>query len=783
MLKRLQEICGVGCFSACRAPQIQFERMSLIYGENSYGKTTLCDILRSLAENDPSHITDRLSVPPPANRGQQVQISLALPNQNQETSMTFRRGSWTSPLPGDLKIEVFDTDFIHRNLFTGLSIERQNHENITRFVLGDSGVRLAQGIAAFKSELRSVNKVLRHIESSVFSDISDIQGFVTLVVCQDLPTIEAAIAGALNILESDRRLYSDLDSPRSRPEPKPYSCSESIDNLATSVEEALSATFEQVHRDAEAKLLEHLHSHTNDPAIGRNWVQQGTILIQSDACPFCGQQIAGDAAELIAAYQAVFNDVFGRYARDTIASLDGAQREFARVSCADLPLRMEQNHGILHQYPELRSIDELRDQLERMDHLSAEVLRRLEVWADTHQRLTERLTAAVQSKKENVHASAPPWGAGPSLDQYSALYRATDEYNRVIQSLIAGIARFKSNLDPDQIENRIREGDDALQKLRLCKRRLELSDTCQVYDRALTREGEIQREIDHLQEALEQEQTAFLDRYFSAINRIFAQLGSRRFTISSERSRRGHMPTIQLRASFNGVQITPSRLGMFFSESDRRALALSIFWARLETQEEADLLRTIVILDDPVTSFDDGRIDRTIRLIELQLPRLRQVIVLSHYPGYLRTFFQRINGRNEQILVAKLFQNEVGSHLTRAAPIDFTETDHQRAYRRIVDFIERRHHEDIFGDLRVFLETELRSRHHRTITKYDIGGLQFASLIDELTRLGAMLTDTRQSIEPLRLTLNTDHHVWTTRSHEEKIRIAEDVISCAYERL
>ena len=63
MLRRFQAICGVGCFSACRLPQIQFERTSLVYGENCYGKSTLCDILRSLAENVPAYITDRVTVP------------------------------------------------------------------------------------------------------------------------------------------------------------------------------------------------------------------------------------------------------------------------------------------------------------------------------------------------------------------------------------------------------------------------------------------------------------------------------------------------------------------------------------------------------------------------------------------------------------------------------------------------------------------------------------------------------------------------------------------------
>jgi ABC-type multidrug transport system ATPase subunit len=243
------------------------------------------------------------------------------------------------------------------------------------------------------------------------------------------------------------------------------------------------------------------------------------------------------------------------------------------------------------------------------------------------------------------------------------------------------------------------------------------------------------------------------------------------------------MPTVQLRVSFDGVPVTHNRLRSFFSESDRRALALSVFWARLVTRDEPNLARTVVVLDDPVTSFDAGRIDRTIRMVEAMLPRMRQVIVLSHYPDYLRTFFTRLNGARVGVLLASLYQDNHGSQLRRADPRDFTETDHQRAYRRIAGFAQRIHTEDVFSDLRVFLETEVRSHYHRDICMHDLGVLQFGALMDELVRLGAMPVDIRQTIELLRLTLNSDHHVWQRRAQEEKIAIAEDVLRCVYDGL
>ena len=231
------------------------------------------------------------------------------------------------------------------------------------------------------------------------------------------------------------------------------------------------------------------------------------------------------------------------------------------------------------------------------------------------------------------------------------------------------------------------------------------------------------------------------------------------------------------------MPVTQNRLRSFFSESDRRALAFAVFWARLEVLDPGEQARTIIVLDDPVTSFDDGRIDRTIRLIESRLPHLRQVIVLSHYPNYLRAFFTRLHGQPDGVLLAMLSQDETGSQMRRANPLDFTETDHQRAFRRITAFTERVHSDDVLCDLRVFLETEVRSRYHQAICLNNLRSVQFAPVLDELARLGAMSEDTRRAIEPLRLTLNTDHHAWMTRSHEEKIGIARDVLRFVYEEL
>ena len=75
-------------------------------------------------------------------------------DSNRESSVVFDQSRWNPSLPEDAQTYVFDTDFIHRNVFTGLTIERKNQENITQFVMGEAGVHNAKDIEDSKVESR-----------------------------------------------------------------------------------------------------------------------------------------------------------------------------------------------------------------------------------------------------------------------------------------------------------------------------------------------------------------------------------------------------------------------------------------------------------------------------------------------------------------------------------------------------------------------------------------------------------------------------------------------------
>ena len=92
MLRKILKIKKVGRFDNCSwRGGTQFEEMALIYGENSRGKSTYCDILRSLQSGIPDMILGRKRLGATGD----AEIELRADAGN----FVFKAGAWSSALP------------------------------------------------------------------------------------------------------------------------------------------------------------------------------------------------------------------------------------------------------------------------------------------------------------------------------------------------------------------------------------------------------------------------------------------------------------------------------------------------------------------------------------------------------------------------------------------------------------------------------------------------------------------------------------------------------------
>ena len=107
----------------------------------------------------------------------------------------------------------------------------------------------------------------------------------------------------------------------------------------------------------------------------------------------------------------------------------------------------------------------------------------------------------------------------------------------------------------------------------------------------------------------------------------------------------GGQPVYEPTIKFANEEITFDRLPFVFSDADRRALAFSIFIAKLKKKSESELKNTIILLDDPITSFDDNRISQTFIEIKNLAISCRQLIIAAHHSKFLLDTYERLKDR------------------------------------------------------------------------------------------------------------------------------------------
>ena len=112
MINKILSIKNVGRFVnyLCHG-DVEFQRLTLIFGENGVGKTMLSALFRSLGSADPQYLLERKSIKSSGQLEVCVRVDTA--------SHTFKNGNWDAPVPA---IHVFDTTFINDNVYSGVYV-------------------------------------------------------------------------------------------------------------------------------------------------------------------------------------------------------------------------------------------------------------------------------------------------------------------------------------------------------------------------------------------------------------------------------------------------------------------------------------------------------------------------------------------------------------------------------------------------------------------------------------------------------------------------------------
>jgi wobble nucleotide-excising tRNase len=277
MLKKISYINNVGTFlkHAVRGDS-ELRRLNLIHGENGRGKTTLCALLRSLRNGDPNLIQERKTIDSPADPSAHLIFDSGI--------CEFKDGAWKATYP---RLQIFDSEFITENVYSGDSINHDHKRNLCRIVLGEEGVKLAEKMDELDAQERTAASALNTTKADVQKLAPRGMTVEEFIALPNDSEIDAKIVAK----KKEISVIADAVAIRQKAELKEAKLSE----LPRDINAILGMTIEGVAADAELQVREHISQHVSAANIGNpeGWLQSGLAASNGRDCPFCAQSLDG----------------------------------------------------------------------------------------------------------------------------------------------------------------------------------------------------------------------------------------------------------------------------------------------------------------------------------------------------------------------------------------------------------------------------------------------------------------------------------------------------------
>lgn len=763
MINSIMNINDVGVFKSYNRGKTRlnknFGKFNVIFGENTCGKSTLSDIFKDVTEGSTERIRKRLTIPDGDN--QQVTISMT----NGKGNVKLKNNQWENEILRD-RIMIFDTEFIEENVFNGplLMKERDTKEQFTDFILGDKGVDLADDLMTLNSNRRSIKQEMtlsiptsqegnspEIIQKYVDIQIEDSKERLTLIYQEtevEKLRLEKILLNNKKILKLEKINNIELSQIKKT--------SKEIELISRILEESYSIS-DEIIKSIEEHKMHNLKKSKNADA----WLETGmTLMGEGKNCPFCNQYIS--ELNFIKKYQQEFIQGYEEYKKRIVQEIEEITLEWDILELSSkVQILLEKIEHIE------KNIDiEFEDINNKLTRVYREILGFEQQNKKVINKIRELVNEFLRKKKTESSIAI-------KLDT-SSLNILKEEYLKLSGKV--NIEIIKMNLKIEELKNTTEEEHiDKLRKLNKRQEEIEFSikrinesEDCIKWSKLKKSYEEKNNEIDRVSSELEDNQDKYLDKYFNEIDRLFKSLGGRKYTISRGTvNNRGHKKTYGIRINFEGLDISkPEKASKVFSESDRRSFGLAVFIAKIKCMDNEEKKEKILILDDPVTSFDNSRMKLVLSIISGVVNEVKQTIVMTHNFIFAKESYRTSKDDISYFKLDRISGND-NNGLYSINPKDEFANELHKAYDRIQDFINYGSEKITYNDLRKFLEEYLA---HVFVKQYKEAKSPIDSLggsIKHLKNLGSISSETAHKLNLYKDLLNPESHTFTNSNDQE----------------
>ena len=633
MFKKI-EISNIGRFKSAKTDGDNefLKKNTFIYGKNTFGKSTLTAIFRSLKENKPDYIVGRQTI------GTQKQLVKIVPDVTTpvgEYRYQTDEGKWSAEYDD---IIIFDGHFVRESVYTqSQQIGQEQQKNIESFMLGSMGLKYNTQITAIDEKIGENTKTQKSI-STEYSRSQHLLGrlsfeeFLELTKLDDVDTqIDKAKKG-FDQIKNFELISSKLSSVKAL-------LAEFCAFDTTAISAKLSVNSELITK--------HFEKHVNKDEtkqVYSAFLQTGSRMrtrTKNEQCPFCTQEIKTDAAkEFLNTIDLIYNENY----RTLQQSLKKAREAFTQdtFSC---------------------EIQKIKTDLQQAGHVFATDFSDILALLKTCEK-------ALIAKQEDLSSDLDV-----SIFANLAL-KASDH----ITAIDTEIVKFKNP------EERKAELDKSWGVLRANKERFSSwEQRCDEYLKAKKENGKLKGDKDALwKEYLEYAET-LSTKMLTDINDVLHACNCD-FSIQTFQFKGNQRQDLLVLSMDNKHEILNEgddlemTVKNSLSDSDKWVLALAFFLSTVKNDPTVQ----VVVMDDPVSSFDSERK----RIILGEIMRIlddtdKQLILLTHETGFYHLLHAEKKGDGQAAFLKISFDKVDGSDLTVCNPD--RETEFMNEFRCWID--------------------------------------------------------------------------------------------------
>ena len=665
MISRIKLLQSIGPFdSVSTGGTTRLGRLTLIYAENGRGKTTLAAILRSVASGDRVPIVERKRL------AAERPLHVVLEDSGGPPVAVFENNCWSPTLPN---LIVFDDEFIAQNVHSGLVVEPHQRRGLHDLILGAKAVSLKKELDGLVQTIETHNRDLREKADAIPSvdrDAYSVDDFCDLPKSQHIDK---------SIQEAERYLAAanDQDAVRTHP---PF-------DMLTLPGFDLDSAEQLLLRDLpalEAATLDQVQKHLDGlGAGGEVWVSEGMTRIPqaegsttSRVCPFCAQDLGGSI--LADHYRTYFGDAYTSLKESVSLALDELRHEHG----GNAPVQFERAVRVTGERRQFWS------RFCQVGDVTLDTGKIVQDWEAAREAVVAHLSAKQAAPLEPISLSAATRALVATFDEHRDTITNTNAQLAIANDAIETSKELSETASTDSLTK-------SLAELRAIKARYQPETAALCTDYVVERSAKkaTEQKRDATRSALNKHRLRVFPEYQTAVNQYLNQFnaGFRLDHVTPANTRTGSTCTYSVLINDTHVPIgkssSPVEEPSFrntLSAGDRNTLALAFFFASLD--QDPSLGDKIIVIDDPISSFDEHRTVTTVHAIRNLVSRTDQLIVLSHRKPFLCQIWEHANDKSRVAL--EIARDHDGSSLREWNVNEDSRTEHDLRNEQFERYID-----------------------------------------------------------------------------------------------